>query len=61
MDIDVIVFTPSAPVWHIQGHVLYLYIMGDCALVWSNSSDWPPRNTKAATEMIWMMTTWALR
>ncbi len=29
MVIDVVVFTPSAPIWHIQGHSLHLYIMGD--------------------------------
>ena len=47
---------------HIQGDALYLYHgRHHCALVWSNSSDWPPRNTKTANEMIWMMTTWALR
>jgi hypothetical protein len=34
MDIDVIVFTPLAPVWHIQGHALYLYIMGDATMPW---------------------------
>ncbi len=34
MDIDVIVFTLSAPVWHIQGHALHLYIMGDPKVPW---------------------------
>ncbi len=33
MDIDVVVFTPS-PVWHIQGHALHLYIMGDSKVPW---------------------------
>ncbi len=31
------------------------------ALVWSNFSDRPPRNTKTANGMIWMMTKRALR
>ena len=34
MDIDVVVFTLLAPVWHIQGHSLYLYIMGDATVPW---------------------------
>jgi hypothetical protein len=35
MDIDVKVFTPLAPVWHhIHGHALYLYIMGNAAVLW---------------------------
>jgi hypothetical protein len=34
MDIDVVVFTPSAPVSHIQGHALHLYIMGDSKVPW---------------------------
>ena len=34
MDIDVIVFTPSAPVSHIQGHALHIYIMGDATMPW---------------------------
>jgi hypothetical protein len=34
MDIDVVVFTPLAPVWHMQGHALYLYIMGATAVPW---------------------------
>jgi hypothetical protein len=34
MDVDVIIFTLSAPVWHIQGHVLYPYIMVDAAVPW---------------------------
>ena len=34
MDIDVVVFTPSAPVWHIQGHALHLYITGDSKVPW---------------------------
>jgi hypothetical protein len=34
MDIDVVVFTPSAPIWHIQGHTLHLYIMGDSKVPW---------------------------
>ncbi len=34
MDIDVVVFTPSAPVWHIQGYALHLYIMGDSKVPW---------------------------
>ena len=36
MDIYVIIiiFTPSAPVWHIQGHMLHLYIMGDATVPW---------------------------
>ncbi len=47
MVIDVVVFTPSAPVWHIQGHSLHIHHgQRHCALVRSNSSDWPPRNTK---------------
>jgi hypothetical protein len=33
MDIDVVVFTPSAPIWHIQGHALHPYIMGDALVV----------------------------
>jgi len=33
MVIDVVVFTPSAPVWHIQGHLLHVYIMGDAVSV----------------------------
>ena len=32
-----------------------------CALVRSNSSDWPPRNTKTANKMMWMMTVRPLR
>ncbi len=31
-----------------------------CALVWPNSSDWPPKNTKTATKTMWMMTKRAL-
>ncbi len=31
-----------------------------CALVWSNSSDWLPKNTKTASKTMWMMTKWAL-
>ncbi len=31
-----------------------------CALVWSNTSDWPPRNTKMANKTMWMMTKQAL-
>jgi len=34
MDIDVLVFTPLAPAWHIQGHALHLYIMGDTTVPW---------------------------
>jgi hypothetical protein len=34
MDIDVIVFTLLAPVWHIQWHALHLYIMGNAAVPW---------------------------
>ena len=34
MDIDAVVFTPSAPVWHIQGQALHLYIMGDSIVPW---------------------------
>ena len=34
MDIDVVVFTSLAPVWHIQGHALHLYIMGDSKVPW---------------------------
>ncbi len=34
MDIDVVVFTPSAPIWHTQGHALHLYIMGDTTVPW---------------------------
>jgi hypothetical protein len=34
MDIDVIVFTPSAPVWHIQGHTLHLYIIVNATVSW---------------------------
>jgi hypothetical protein len=54
MDIDVVVFTLLAPVWHIQGHALHLYIMGDANLPWFGPI--PPigrqRNTKMATKMI---------
>ena len=47
MVIDVAVFTPSAPVWHIQGHSLHIHHgRRHCALVRSNSSDLPQRNTK---------------
>ncbi len=31
-----------------------------CALAWSNSSDWPPKNTKMANKTMWMMTKWVL-
>ena len=34
MDIDVIIFTLSAPVWHIQWHNLHLYIMGNATVPW---------------------------
>ncbi len=34
MDIDVVVFTPSAPVLHIQGHALHIYIMVDTTVPW---------------------------
>jgi len=34
MDIDVIIFTLSAPVWHIQWHELHLYIMGNANVPW---------------------------
>ncbi len=34
MVIDVVVFTLSAPVRHIQGHALHLYIMGDATVPW---------------------------
>jgi hypothetical protein len=34
MDIDVVVFTPSAPIWHIQGHALHLYIISDSTVPW---------------------------
>jgi hypothetical protein len=34
MVIDVVVFTPSAPVWHIQGHSLHPYIMLDATVPW---------------------------
>jgi hypothetical protein len=34
MDIDVVVFTFLAFVWHIQGHALHLYIMGDATVPW---------------------------
>jgi hypothetical protein len=34
MDIDVVVFTLSAPVRHIQGHSLHIYIMGDATVLW---------------------------
>jgi hypothetical protein len=34
MDIDVVVFTLLAPVWHIQGHSLYLYIMDEATVPW---------------------------
>ena len=34
MYIDVIVFTPSAPVWYVQGHALHLYIMSDAGVPW---------------------------
>ncbi len=34
MDIDVVVFTPSASLWHIQGHALHPYIMGDATVPW---------------------------
>ena len=34
MVIDVIVFTPLAPVSHIQGHSLHIYIMGDTTVPW---------------------------
>jgi hypothetical protein len=32
MDIDVVVFTLSAPVWHIQGHALHPYIIVNAAV-----------------------------
>ena len=38
---------PTPSIYHGQRH---------CALVWYNSSNWPPRNTKMANKMIWMMT-----
>ena len=34
MVIYVIIFTPLASVWHIQGHVLHLYIMGNADVHW---------------------------
>jgi len=34
MDIDVIIFTLSALVWHIQWHELHLYIMGNATVPW---------------------------
>jgi hypothetical protein len=34
MEIDVVVFTLLAPVWHIQGHALHPYIMVDAAVPW---------------------------
>jgi hypothetical protein len=33
-NIDVVIFTPLAPLLHMQGHMLYLYIMGDAAVPW---------------------------
>jgi hypothetical protein len=32
MVIDVVVFTPSAPILHIQGHSLHIYIMDDATV-----------------------------
>jgi len=37
MVIDVIVFTPPAPVSHIQGHSLHIYIMGNATVPWFGS------------------------
>ncbi len=34
MDIDVVVFTPSAPISHIQGHALHINIMDDATVPW---------------------------
>jgi hypothetical protein len=34
MDIDVVVYTLLAPGWHIQGHSLHAYIMGDATVPW---------------------------
>ena len=34
MDIDVIIFTFSALIWHIQWHELHLYIMGNVNVPW---------------------------
>jgi hypothetical protein len=34
MDINVVIFTLSALVWHIQGHRLHPYIMVDAAVPW---------------------------
>jgi hypothetical protein len=34
MDIDVIVFTLSALIWHIQGPALHPYIMGNATVPW---------------------------
>jgi hypothetical protein len=34
MDIDVVLFTLLAPVWHIQGLSLHVYIMGNATVPW---------------------------
>lgn len=34
MDIDGMVVTLPAPVWHIQGHLLHLYIMSNADVPW---------------------------
>ncbi len=44
MDIDVAVFTLSAPIWHIQGHALHPYIMVNAAVPWFDPI--PPINCK---------------
>ncbi len=47
---------------HLRAHAPSIYHgQRHCVLVWSNSCNRPPRNTKTANEMIWMMTTRALR
>jgi hypothetical protein len=62
MDIDVIVFTMLAPVWHIQGHTLHPYIMVDAAVPWFDPI--PPighqATQKGVNKTMWMMTKRAL-
>jgi hypothetical protein len=63
MDIDVVVITLSAPIWHIQRQALYLHIMGDATVPWFGLI--PPigcqGTQKMANKMMWMMTKWVLQ
>ena len=56
MDIDVVVSTPPAPVLHIQGHALHLYIMGNSKVPWFGPI--PPIGCQGTQKTTGGTTTW---